>query len=432
MNAATKYVTPRLLKRQNITKWSNKIMNVHPRVLHGIDMKGNTIGVKGKGQTKWYRSGRWEATPPKPPPKPPKNRPLRSTTIKKGDRNIPPVYQTTEETQKTKDTQETQEIKETKEDDIQKIKPKQSTANNKHPKYKNRRLPRPPSEPPHPGNTIYVNDPRHPNYKPPTPKGKRNLSGLSEDEVNKLIAQGKSQKKSSGSSWNPNQTVRRQSNPPRHPPPPRRPPPKKKIISHSANARLKQACLLLNMNDCPPEEIVMAHETRSAMRNIKGKQSHFVCEFGNGQLGLNIDVEDGCILHVQEGTQASRWPCLSEGDFIVSVQGKTITDPSTIVSNIKASKRPLLIGFRKSNEYLWATHVIGSAPRPLLATLIDRFINLLRKNKLFGAHLFPCKMNSGCMEELNRRFRIQETPKELIMVGVNNGGKYSKRRCEQM
>jgi len=293
MNAARSYVAPRLLSRHPLPAWSRKITSAHRRVLQGIDAEGHTLGAMGRGKSKWYDGGSWQAFAPPPP-----------------------IYRTSSV-----------------------------------------------------GKKLIRGSP------PPRLRGK----------------------------------------PP--PPPPTSPATAARLAS-VANNRFRRACRKLGIETCPPEELVMSHKNLMSMRDGNRRDPHFICEFNIGQLGLNIDVTNGCVLYIQEGTQASRWPCLSEGDFIVSVQGEVILDPSMIVSQIQRADRPVSIGFRKSDEYLWRDH----APRPLLATLLDRFIKLLKRNRLFGAHLFPCLLQSGCMEELNRRFRVQETPTQLIMVGVNNGG----------
>ena len=200
---------------------------------------------------------------------------------------------------------------------------------------------------------------------------------------------------------------------------------------------------MLQEDTCPPEETVMMHENISYMLHSPKEEPHIECVFGDGQLGLNLDAETGTILHITEGTQASRWPALMEGDYIVTVQGAYVEDATLIPALIQHAERPVTIGFKKCIAYLKQYQALRrplqadrrySYIRPakpmktLLEELINRFINVFKRHKLFGAHLFPCYManssvgSNDSLHELNRCFQIQETPNQMVMVGVNNGG----------
>ena len=186
----------------------------------------------------------------------------------------------------------------------------------------------------------------------------------------------------------------------------------------SSNGRVRIACRLLSLYKCPPEEVMLFNEMIERLRRTDRSAVHFECEFGSGLLGISIDVSDGSVLTIQEGTQASRWPMLEEGDRIVSVHGVPVQDSTQIVESIRAAPRPVTLGFRKSEQFLWREHM----PCSLLACLVERFTNVLRRNRLYAAHMFPCYVQGDGLAELNRRFGLHETLSPVLMCGLNTKG----------
>ena len=425
MKAAQKYVTPRLLRRHPLPAWSRKIATAHRKVLQGIDAVGDTLFDDSRSGDS--RSGDSKGSQQQQPP-PPRSKMVTAAATAVDPSKIRRKMEWLDGSPMSKE--DSDRLEKTLKSGAAAGGPPKNTVCAEGKIYKTTPMSKEDSDrlakllPQH---RLAAQIARGKTGPPPMSKaesermarsrgdlvrsrggtrgGTRRVGSSSGSSTDSIYG---AKKKRGGVALRSGGTLRPRRRNVQPPPPP----------SSIGNNRLRRACRLLGIETCPPEEVVMAHENISKMRSIGKEKPHFVCEFGVGQLGLNIDMMDGCVLHIQEGTQASRWPALIEGDYIVTVEGQYIDDPEMIVPIIQQLPRPVQIGFRKSDEYLWRDHT----PRPLLATLLDRFMNLLKRNRLFGAHLFPSMMHQGCMDELNRRFRVQEVPNQNVMVGVNNGG----------